>query len=240
MGKLALKYRHAIACGSCTDRLTVDRVIDGAKIALCLTDPPYGLGDSATAKNNYDQHIDTAENLDGLIALFLPIAREVADAVLLSPGNANVRRYPAPTWTLAWFSPSNTGSGPWGFCAWQPILAYGADPMLKNKKGRHPDALVQSEIPEKNGHPCPKPVGVWSWFMERGSLRGKVVYEPFCGSGTTIIAAEKTHRQVRAIELSPAYVDISVVRWQNFTGETAVNRDTGETFAERVNGSPRP
>jgi DNA modification methylase len=58
------------------------------------------------------------------------------------------------------------------------------------------------------------------------------VYEPFSGSGTTIIAAEMTGRVCHAIELNPAYVDVAVKRWQDFTGETAKLEQTGESFAE--------
>ncbi len=54
--------------------------------------------------------------------------------------------------------------------------------------------------------------------MENNSSLGQAVYEPFCGSGTTIIAAEMSGRACHAVELSPAYVDVAVTRWQNFTG----------------------
>jgi hypothetical protein len=58
------------------------------------------------------------------------------------------------------------------------------------------------------------------------------VYEPFSGSGTTIIAGEMTGRAVHAIELNPTYVDVAVKRWQDFTGGTAMLEATGQTFAD--------
>jgi DNA modification methylase len=58
----------------------------------------------------------------------------------------------------------------------------------------------------------------------------RVIYDPFCGSGTTIIAAEMTGRACHAIEISPAYVDVSVLRWQSFTGQRATHATTGEPF----------
>jgi len=64
--------------------------------------------------------------------------------------------------------------------------------------------------------------------IENNSSVGQAVYEPFSGSGTTIIAAEMTGRHCYAIELNPAYVDIAVKRWENFTGKKA----------ELLNGSP--
>ena len=64
------------------------------------------------------------------------------------------------------------------------------------------------------------------------SSAGQAVYEPFCGSGTTIIAAEMTGRACHAIELNPVYVDVAVRRWQAFTGKTATLEASGMTFAE--------
>ena len=69
--------------------------------------------------------------------------------------------------------------------------------------------------------------------IENNSSPGQAVYDPFVGSGTTIIAAEMTGRACHAIELHPAYVDVAVTRWQNFTGQTATLEATGEAFAAR-------
>ena len=68
--------------------------------------------------------------------------------------------------------------------------------------------------------------------IENNSSPGQAVYEPFSGSGTTIIAAEMTGRRCHAIELNPAYVDVAVERWQAFTGQEATNEATGKSFAE--------
>lgn len=67
---------------------------------------------------------------------------------------------------------------------------------------------------------------------ENNSTPGQAVYEPFSGSGTTIIAAEITGRSCHAIELSPAYVDVAVRRWQDFTGDKAVIDGNGKSFVE--------
>ena len=58
--------------------------------------------------------------------------------------------------------------------------------------------------------------------IENNSSPGQAVYDPFVGSGTTIIAAEMTGRACHAIEINPAYVDVAIERWQNFTGERAM------------------
>jgi DNA modification methylase len=133
---------------------------------------------------------------------------------------------------MAWFTPAGVGRGPWGFCCWQPILCYGKDPKLSKGEGCHPDAIVHTEAAEKNGHPCAKPVKFWGWLIERTSKPGWLIYEPFSGSGTTIVAAEHTGRCCRAIEISPAYCDIAVKRWSEFTDRAAVLADDGRTFDE--------
>ena len=94
------------------------------------------------------------------------------------------------------------------------------------------------EIPKpqksETGHSTQKPVECMKRPMENNSSPGHAVYEPFSGSGTTIIAGEMSGRAVHAIELSPAYVDVGVVRWQNFTGEKAILESTGETYEDVV------
>jgi len=66
--------------------------------------------------------------------------------------------------------------------------------------------------------------------MINNSAEGDAVYDPFLGSGTTMIAAEQTNRHCIGMEISPAYVDVIVRRWQTFTGKAATLASTGETF----------
>jgi DNA modification methylase len=82
----------------------------------------------------------------------------------------------------------------------------------------------------ETGHSTQKPVECMRRPIENNSSPGQAVYEPFSGSGTTIIAAAMTGRACHAIELSPAYVDVGVKRWQDFTGEAAVLDGDGRTF----------
>ena len=81
-------------------------------------------------------------------------------------------------------------------------------------------------------HGTQKPVECMRRPIENNSSPGHAIYEPFSGSGTTIIAAEMTGRACHAIELSPAYVDVAVRRWQAFTGQTATLAADGRTFAD--------
>jgi DNA modification methylase len=87
-------------------------------------------------------------------------------------------------------------------------------------------------IKSDTGHGTQKPVECMRRPIENNSAPGQEVYEPFSGSGTTIIACEMTGRSARAIELNPAYVDVAVKRWQDFTGQTATLEATGAAFAD--------
>jgi DNA modification methylase len=80
-------------------------------------------------------------------------------------------------------------------------------------------------------HPTVKPVAMIADAMRDCSSRGGLILDPFGGAGTTLIAAERTGRRARVIELNPVYVDSSVERWQHFTGGTAINADSGLPFA---------
>lgn len=83
----------------------------------------------------------------------------------------------------------------------------------------------------ETGHGTQKPVECMRLPIENNSSPGQAIYEPFSGSGTTIIAAEQTGRACFAIELKPAYVDVAVSRWGAFTGEKALLEGDGRDFA---------
>ncbi|PJG55647.1 DNA methylase N-4 [Bradyrhizobium forestalis] len=81
-------------------------------------------------------------------------------------------------------------------------------------------------------HPTVKPTALVIDAIKDCSRRGDIVLDPFSGSGTTIMAAQKCRRRARAIELDPLYVDVAIRRWQAYTGQVATMAVTGETFAE--------
>jgi DNA modification methylase len=81
-------------------------------------------------------------------------------------------------------------------------------------------------------HPTPKPVSLVADAILDCSCRGDVVLDAFAGSGTIFVAAEKTGRSARGIELDPIYVDLAIRRWQKFTGQKAVLAETGQTFSQ--------
>jgi DNA modification methylase len=85
-------------------------------------------------------------------------------------------------------------------------------------------------------HGTQKPVEAMRRPIRNNSRPGQAIYEPFMGSGTTLIAAETTGRVCLGLELNPAYVDVAVARWQRFTGGAAVLDGGGRTFDEIAKG----
>jgi len=218
---------HRLICGDSTDAATWASVMGKTKADLVLTDPPYGLGNTESEKNNYRTHDDTKENLINIVAKVVPVARERASVVAITPGNGNTALYPPPTWTMAWFTPAGVGRGPWGFCCWQPILCYGKDPKLAKGLGCHPDAIVHTESAEDFGHPCSKPINFWVWLVERTSEKGDAIVDPFGGSGTTLIACARTGRTATLIELDPGYCDVIRKRWTAWAKEAGQDPGPG-------------
>jgi DNA modification methylase len=94
------------------------------------------------------------------------------------------------------------------------------------------NTMRRGRLAELQMHPTVKPAALVADAIKDGSNRGDIILDAFAGSGTTIIAAEQTGRRGYAIELAPEYVDVAVRRWQDYTGEAAVEATTGFTFAE--------
>ena len=107
-------------------------------------------------------------------------------------------------------------------------MVWGKDPKLASGEGGHPDGfqfmMTNEDANINHGikHACPKPISVWKRFMERFiNKKTKTIYDPFLGSGTTLIAAEQLGRKCFGMEISPAYCDVIVKRWEEFTGKKA-------------------
>ena len=172
-----------------------------------VTDPPYGL-DIAYA--SFD---DTEAAVADLAKQWLPLCLERAEVTAFSPGKRNEWLYPRPTWVLGWASKSGQGGTPWGFPCYWPILVYGADPFLKRGKGRQPDTFFPSVLEvDDNGHPCPKPLNVMVWLIDRVCRFGDTVLDPFMGSGTTGVACAQLGKAFTGIERERKYFDIACER----------------------------
>lgn len=92
-------------------------------------------------------------------------------------------------------------------------------------------SVLQHEKPARNAeHPTMKPVGLILEYLKNSSRRGDLIFDPFGGSGSTMIAAQKIGRKARLMELDPKFADVIVRRWQDFTGCEAVLEESGERF----------
>lgn len=224
LGQVWQLGRHTLLCGDSTDPASYAQLgLARAQAALCLTDPPYGVGVSYAGEDGHPGAPgDTPQRVRERGEAFLSIAATYCRTILVTTGISCMYAYPKPEWVLSWVCPAGTGVGPWGFCCWHPVLAYGVDPYRPGLEGSRPDTLVlNATSPKDTGHPCPKPLDVWSWLMQRGSTTpGGVVMDPFMGSGTSILVAEQLDRTCYGIELAPEYVAITLARWAAQTGKT--------------------
>jgi hypothetical protein len=176
------------------------------KVDAVVTDPPYGV------EYSYLSFDDTEKAIIELIDGWLPDCRRLANVVAFSTGRLTQWLYPRPSWILGWATRSGQGNTPWGFPCYWPILVYGKDPYLSRSLGSRPDTFFPLAVDiEEIDHPCPKPLNVWRWFVDRVSVSG-TIFDPFMGSGTTGVACVQLERRFIGIELEEKYFDIACHR----------------------------
>ena len=175
-------------------------LLDAIECDCVLTDPPYGInggrGSMSTerGRGNYTTGFDdTPEYIRDVVADV--IRRCVAKwPTVVAPGNRNLMQYPQPDSFGCYYQPAAVGLQTWGNLDAQPILYYGKNPTKRNFGT--PCSYTITETPEKNGHPCPKPIAAWKRLMCNVTLENMTILDPFMGSGTTLLAAKETNRQV--------------------------------------------
>jgi site-specific DNA-methyltransferase (adenine-specific) len=227
---------HVEQIGQCTLYLgdCRDIIPEIGGVDAVVTDPPYGVGlgeiTSAIGKTGYESFVDTRENVRRSIIPVIDSIRHIAGCVVLTPGSAAMMDYPEPDNIGCIYFPAGAGLNKWGFTCAQPILFYGADPYLRDGLGGRADSVMCSETSEKNGHPCPKPIKLMRWFVNRATTRqGQTVLDPFMGSGTTGVASVNLGRKFIGIEIEPKYFDIACKRIEEAYKQ-------GDMFIER----PKP
>jgi DNA modification methylase len=250
-GDVWMMDKHRIICGDSTDAETVAALLAGAKPHLMVTDPPYGVaydpkwrnrvrrkdGSLVGARATGEVLNDTQDDWGGAWALFpgnvayvwhgslhtVVVAESLVDCgfdlraniiwaknqMLIGRGDYHWKHEPC------WYAVRSGKTGQW-------------------QGDRTQTTVWNIDKPRKSetGHSTQKPIECMKRPIENNSKPGDAVYEPFSGSGTTIIAAEMTGRRCFAIELSPAYVDVAVKRWEDFAGRVATLEATGQSFRE--------
>jgi DNA modification methylase len=149
---------------------------------------------------------------------------------------------------VAWVK-SNAGQGSFYRSQYELIAVFrvGEDPHLNNVElGRHGrsrsnvwryagvNSFRAGRMDELSAHPTAKPVALVADAMKDCTRRREIVLDTFCGSGTTLMAAERVGRRAYCLELEPQYVDVAIRRWQAFTRRDAIHTETGCTFDERA------
>lgn len=246
-GQLWKLGEHRLICGDCTDKAIVDRVIGEYITSITFTSPPYNAGVSAKLRGNTnigdnlykDEYFDNksqSEYLD-LLSKFTDISLSVSQYVFVNiqvlAGNKKAfaeylykyvdkfcdvaiwdKRHAAPAAAQRVMDSrfefilvfGGNGSRAIGTREFRGMVhnVYESEPQRHNENASIHAATFPVEFPE--------------YFIKTFTNQGELVFEPFCGTGTTIIACEKLGRKCRAIEISPAYCAVSIQRWVDATG----------------------
>ena len=250
-GDVWLLGGHRLVCGDSTDAGAVEACLGQEKPHLMVTDPPYGVEYAPDWRNKATRADGSKIGASALGKVENDGKADWRDAWALFPGDvAYIWHAGVHSGTVAeslqatdfqlraqivWRK-NNFAIGR-GDYHWQHEPAWYA--VRKGAKGHWQGDRKQSTVwdiakPAKSetGHGTQKPVECMKRPIENNSVAGNAVYEPFSGSGTTIIAAEQTARRCLAIELNPIYVDVAIRRWEAFTGRKATLQATGQTFED--------
>lgn len=252
--------RHRIVCGDSRDPQTVALVLNGVSPLLMVTDPPYGVDYDPADRGK-------ARNADGKL-LSVGMKRAVGkvqnddiahwqEAYELFPGDVayvwHAAINPAASqmdlqeagfeirMQIIWAKSNFVVSRGHYHMQHEPAYYAVRNGKTGNWKGdRKQSTLWQIDKAPKNmtGHSTEKPVECMLRPIENNSSPGQAVYDPFVGSGTTIIAAEMSGRACFAVELKPEFVDVCVKRFEAFTLTEAVLESTGRTYAEMAMERP--
>ena len=238
---------HKLMCGDSAAMSDVNTLMGGELADLVVTDPPYGVAYVGKTKNalTVDNDDVTPDKLRELCSAWF----NGVDAALRGGGYilATVPAGPlhlifAHDWQqrgwlrqiLVWNKDSMVLGHSEYHYKHEPIL-FGWKPggeRMKNTDRTRTTVWDYDRPKASRIHPTMKPVEMWVFAIENHSSQGDLLFEPFSGSGTSIIAAEQSGRRCYAIECAPQYVDVAVNRWEQFTGGNAILEATGQKFGE--------
>ena len=249
-GDLWLLGAHRLLCGDSTSPADVQRLMAGERAAAMITDPPYLVdyqgGDHPASEANQgdasrDKHWDTYIDHEHSVAFYVDFLRTAIECALAESA-AIYQCFGIMRTEVIWQAWRQVGLLPHQVLIWKKtraVLTYSHfmwdyEPIMYGWPAGHMPPVkppaearavweIASAIEDAPGsiHPTMKPVELVRRPIEWHTTPGGLIYEPFSGSGTVLIAAEMTGRRCCAIELSPAFVDCAVTRWERFTGKRA-------------------
>lgn len=230
LGDLWQLGRHRLLCGDCTNEGDVSRLLDNHTIDAVLTDPPYGIkrdkgfsgsdgfnGNKTlkpikrrTYDDNWDSSRPSADTFTQLTA--------TAPLSIIFGGNFFADLLPVSTHWLVWDKEQTMPT--FGDCE----LAWTNSTRTSVTLYKHAwNGLIGKE--KERYHPTQKPVALFASILNDYTDDGETIFDPFLGSGTTLIAAEQLDRTCYGMEISPSYCDVIVERWENLTGEKAKKQE---------------
>jgi DNA modification methylase len=238
---------HRLVCGDATDPKSYELLMADAKADMVFTDPPYNVDYANSAKDKMrgkDRPILNDNLGDGfydfLLAALTPMLERCAGATYIAMSSSELDtlqqafRAAGGKWStfIIWAKNTFTLGRADYQRQYEPIL-YGW-PEGENRHwcgDRDQGDVWNIKKPQKNDlHPTMKPVELVERAIRNSSRPGDIVLDPFGGSGTTLIAAEKTGRIGWLIELDPKYVDVIVRRWQDWSGQEAYRESDAAKF----------
>ena len=221
LGDLYILGEHRLLCGDSTKAEDVEKLMNGEKADALVTDPPYGVsykspsGKGLTNRGDYD--IIEGDNVD-----FDPSCLfGHCESVVTWGANHYANLLPPSARWLVWDKREGDAVNKNSDCelAW---CSQGGSARLFHHKWN--GMIKASERQDKRMHPTQKPIALFEWVFECVDS-GNLVLDLFLGSGSTLIAAEKTGRKCYGMELDPKYCDVIVKRWEDFTGKKATKEN---------------
>ena len=247
LGDVWLLGKHRVMCGDSTSIDAVETLMAGQQADQLVTDPPYNIAYEGGSKKREQIKNDEMGSTD--FRQFLRDAFTAADAVMKAGAvfyiwhadteGYNFRGACLDTgWqvrqTLIW-NKDNSAFGRQDYHWKHEPCLYGWKAGAGHlwAADRKQTTIIECKRPSKSElHPTMKPVELMQYQIENNTKGADLVLDLFGGSGSTLIACEKTGRHARLMELDPKYCDVIVRRWQEFTGKQATHAATGATFAE--------
>lgn len=234
LGDVWVLGKHRVMCGDSTSIDAVEKLMNGGKADMIFTDPPYGVDYEGI---NNDSRAGLADLLQQVFANYVVTAKPGAPIyVFHSDRCADIfhqvfREHFHFSSMVIWVKPALVLSQTDYQSRHEPCM-YGWVEGAAHQwhSDRKQTSVWEFEKKHVAGHTTPKPTEMVAYAIENSSKPGQTVLDLFGGSGSTLIACEKTGRHSRLMELDPKYCDVIVKRWQDFTGQKAMLESSGQTF----------
>jgi len=228
---------HRVMCGDSTSIDAVEQLIDGTKADMVFTDPPYGVSYQSNMRTKSDK-FDVLKNDDAFLDI-APIIDTCSDGwvfvwtswKVLPQWLDQFESFGYPTNQVIWFK----GGGGIGdlkrtFSSdYETALVWHRGAEIKGKRIGSV-WKVGKDNANDYAHPTQKPVALAEEAIDKTTVQKNKVLDLFGGSGSTLIACQKSGRDCSMMELDPKYCDVIVERWQQYTGKEATLESDGKTF----------